>query len=461
VTERRRARWSITARLLAGVLGAVALAWLGAAALTYRDARREIDALLDAHLAQAAALLVAQASHELEEIETEHAPELYRYGRRVAFQVWERRGRDARLRLHSADAPNVPLSTAFDGFSDAEIEGRRWRVFSTRDRERRYVIHVGEERAARDRLAIAIGTNLLTPLVLALPLLGGLVWLGVRWGTRPLAALREQVVQRDPDNLAPLDVGDVPAEVAPLAESLDRLLARVHASVDSQRRFTADAAHELRTPIAAVRAHAEVAGGAATDAERRSALQSILAGCDRAAHAIDQLLTLARLDPGHVAAHDEGCDLREAAKHALADVAPIAVAKGVDVELTAGPPVILAGNPALLAILARNLVDNAVRYAAAGGVARVDIERDGATARLIVSDDGPGVATAEREALGQRFHRLGRTGETGAGLGLSIVKRIAELHGAAVRFSDGPGGRGLSVVVEFPASQSPERGKSR
>jgi two-component system sensor histidine kinase QseC len=370
----------------------------------------------------------------------------------VAFQVWELgEKRGERLRVHSTDAPNVRLSPQREGFSDVDVEGRRWRVFSTWARKRRYLIQVGEERAARDRLAASVGANVLQPIVLALPLLGVLVWLGVRWGTRPLAALRAQVVQRDPDNLAPLEVVDAPVEVAPLAESLNRLLARVRVSIEGERRFTADAAHELRTPVAAVRAHAEVARAASTEAERRAALDNILAGCDRAAHAIDQLLTLARLDPGHAGGHREPCDLREAAKRAVADVAPMAVARGVEVELTDGPPVTVAGNAGLLAIMARNLVDNAVRYSGPGGSARVEVVQDGAMPRLVVSDQGPGIAPADRPAMGQRFHRLASGSEAGAGLGLSIVRRIAELHGAAVHFEDGPGGRGLSVIVEFPS----------
>jgi two-component system sensor histidine kinase QseC len=440
-------------RLLAGVLGAVAAVWLATAAVSYRDARRQIDELLDAHLAQAAALLVAQLGHELEEgeIEADHTPELHPYGHRVAFQIWERDDRRGdRLRLHSADAPNVRLSPRVDGFSDVDVDGRLWRVFSTWAEKRRYLIQVGEERAARDRLAATIGANLLQPMVVALPLLGLLVWLGVRWGTRPLAALRAQVVQRDPDNLAPLQIVNPPAEVAPLAEALNRLLARVRASIDGERRFTADAAHELRTPVAAVRAHAEVARAALSDAERRTALDSILVGCDRAAHAIDQLLTLARLEPAHAGERREPCDLREVAKQALADVAPMAVAKGVELELASGPPLMVAGHPSLLAILVRNLADNAVRYTPPGGGAHVTVVGDGASARLVVTDEGPGVAPADRPALGQRFHRLAGAGETGAGLGLSIVRRIAELHGATVRFDEGRGGRGLSVVVEFP-----------
>jgi two-component system sensor histidine kinase QseC len=439
----------VTSRLLVSVLGVVALVWLVTALYSYRDARREIDALLDAHLAQAAALLVAQASHELEDIEVEHAAALHPYGQKVAFQVWEH-GR--RLRVHSADAPDQPLSAQTDGFSDVESEGRPWRVFSTWADRRRILIQVGEERTARDRLATAMAVNLLTPLALALPVLGVLVWLAVRWGTRPLAMLRAQVVQRAPDNLAPLDVVDPPAEVAPLVLSLNRLLERVRASIESERRFTADAAHELRTPIAAVRAHAEVARAATEANERRAALDSLLAGCDRAAHAIDQLLTLARLDPGDPREHDESCDLRIVAKETLADLAPAAVSKGMDVELTPGPPAVVQGSRGLLGILIRNIVDNAVRHGVAGGTIRVDVLRDSGTVRLVVTDEGPGIPAAHRQALGERFYRVPGSQEPGTGLGLSIVRRIAQLHRAGVEFRDGPGGRGLSVVVEFPAA---------
>jgi two-component system sensor histidine kinase QseC len=436
-------------RLLAGVLAAVAVIWLVTAVVSYLDARRELDELLDAHLVQAAALLVAQASHELEEIEMEHAPNVHRYGQRVVFQIWER-GRV--LRLHSADAPNERLSERLEGFSDADVGGRRWRVFSTWGRKQRFLIQVGEERAARERLAATIGMNFLKPMVVALPLLGLLVWLGIRWGTRPLASLGAQVMQRDPSNLAPLEVRSPPAEVVPLVANLNRLLERVRVSIESERRFTADAAHELRTPIAAVRAHAEVARAATAESERRAALDSIVAGCDRAAHAVEQLLTLARLDPGESVSRSEACDLRHVAKQVLADVAPMAVAKGIELELVEGPPVVVAGTPALLAILIRNVVDNAVRYSAAGGSARVEVVREGAIGRLVVSDQGPGIAPADRAGLGQRFHRLPGSRESGTGLGLSIVERIADLHHGTVRFADGPGGRGLAVIVTLPCA---------
>jgi two-component system sensor histidine kinase QseC len=435
-------------RLLAGVLGAVAAIWLATALVSYRDARREIDELLDAHLAQAASLLVAQAGHELEEIETEHAPELHRYGQRVAFQIWER-GRV--LRLHSADAPNTLLSGSLDGFSAVERDGRPWRVFSSWTQGRRFLIQVGEERAARDRVAAAIGMNLTMPMLLALPLLGLLIWLAIRWGMRPLAALGAQIAQRDPHNLAPLEVAAPSAELAPLIASLNRLLERVRGSIEGERRFTADAAHELRTPIAAVRAQAEVARAATAADERRTALDKILAGCDRAARAVEQLLTLARLDPESRGGDHEPCDLREVARAVLAEMAPTALGNRIEVELAEGPSVGVRGNPGLLTILIHNLVDNAARHSPPGGVVRVEATRTGPIARLVVSDQGPGIAPADRPKLGQRFLRLPRARGEGSGLGLSIVKRIAELHEARVDFTDAPGERGLSVVVELAA----------
>jgi len=258
-------------------------------------------------------------------------------------------------------------------------------------------------------------------------------------------------MRRDPDNLAPLDVADPPAEVAPLVVSLNRLLERVRASIESERRFTADAAHELRTPVAAVRAHAEVARAATDEAERRAALDSIIAGCGRAAHAIDQLLTLARLDPADAGGRHGPCDLRAVAREVLANLAPTAVARGVEVALTPGTAATVPGDRGLLGVLVRNIVDNAVRYSAPGDAVDVDVVPDGASVRLVVTDQGPGVPAADRPALGRRFSRLPGSRDTGTGLGLSIVKRIAELHRATVDFRDGTGGRGLTVVVAFPA----------
>ena len=443
--------YSLGRRLIAALLGAVALVWLATAAYTYFEARHDVDRLLDAHLAQSASLLVAQVGHELEEIELEHAPRLNEQGRhgnerarRVAFQIWER---GTVLRLHSANAPAERLSPREEGFSSARLDGRRWRVFSTWDARHRYLVQVGERDEPRREIAAGIAAGLLLPLAVALPLLGLFIWLSVRRALAPLGRLAGDVGRREAGDFTPLSAGGAPVEVAPLVRGLNTLLERVGRLVENERRFTADAAHELRTPLAALKTQAQVARAATADAARQHALDSVLAGCDRATRLVEQLLTLARLDPEQAGTPTGRCDLAAVARQVLAELAPAALARKVELELAAAGASEVEAQPALLAVLLRNLVDNAVRYSGRGTTVRVEVSG----ARLSVLDQGPGVAPQERARLGQRFYRIVGSGEEGSGLGLSIVRRIAELHGAELSFADGPGGRGLRVDVRFPA----------
>ena len=266
---------SLRNRLLALVLGGVAVAWIGAAVFAYRDARHETDELLDGYLAQSAALIVTQAGGDLDDLEVAHAPQLHRYARRVAFQIWD----DGKtLRTHTANAPDRRLSPRTEGFDEVEVNGQTWRVFSSYDPQRKILVQVGEVLSARDAIAGAVAQGLAAPLIVALPVLGVLLWIAVTLGLAPLRAMGRAVALRDPANLAPLDVGSPPREVAPLVVSLNSLFERVRASMEHERRFTADAAHELRTPVAALRAQAEVALAAADEAQRRHALEGVIAG---------------------------------------------------------------------------------------------------------------------------------------------------------------------------------------
>ncbi|MCC7217016.1 MAG: sensor histidine kinase N-terminal domain-containing protein [Burkholderiales bacterium] len=449
-------RASVRRTLLVAVLAAVAVTWLATAVVSYFDARHELDELLDAHLAQSASLLVAQAGRESEAIDLEHSPELHRYGRRVVFQFWEN---GTVLRLHSASAPNTRLSARTEGFSDVEIDGRAWRVFSGWDADRRYLVQVGERRAAREEIVAKIAKNLLWPLAVALPVLGLLVWLGIARALRPLRLVSRQVERRAPDNLAELDVSGAPAEVAPLVHGLNRLFGRVRASMESERRFTADAAHELRTPLAALRAQAQVARGAGTATERDRALANVIAGCDRAAHLVDQLLTLARLEPEGLRPEHARCDLAELAREAVADVVPQALARTIDVDLAAEAPVAVRGDGRLLRILLRNVLDNAIRYSPAATAIHVRVGRRDGSAFVSVADEGPGVPREQRARLGQRFFRMQEAQAPGSGLGLSIALRIAEVHGAVLAFDAASNAGGLVVTLTFAhAAQEDARG---
>ena len=438
---------SLRRRLLVLLLAAVAAAWAAVALLTYHDAQREIDQLLDAHLEQAARLLVAQSGHEIEELDLDDDEAGSRYSTAVAFQVW-RRGEI--LDLRSANAPAVRLSPSEQGFSDALLDGKHWRVFSAWGEDRKLLVQVGEDHATRDRIARGIALNTLLPLLVALPLLAVAVWWVVTRGLRPLRALGDELAGRGPQDLEPVPLRGLPEEVAPVVERLNRLLARIQDSLASERRFTSHAAHELRTPIAAIRAQAEVARSAADAGQRQAALDHAIEACDRASRLMDQLLLLARADETQLDARREPCDLQALAERLLADLAPAAMHAGNSVALEAQGPLRVAGDAALLEAALRNLVDNAIRHATPGTEVRVKLAVDGNRALVAVEDDGPGVSAQDLARLGQRFYRAADARGAGSGLGLSIVARIVALHGGDVRFAPGARGRGLSVELRLP-----------
>lgn len=439
--------YSLRGRLLFLLLGAFAVAWTATALVSYFDARHEISELFDAQLASAAALMLAQVRHDADELELPERPESHRYQRRLLFQVFDERGR---MVLRSAGAPLTPLAASLEGFGDRDYDGVRWRVYGVADRENGVRVLVAERIDVRGELATHVALNVLNPLLYAVPVVALLIWLAVGRGLRPLERLARAVEQRSPGTLASLDAPDAPMEVAPLVGALNRLLARIGVALAKERRFTDDAAHELRTPLAAIKTQAQVAQAARDDAERGRALAQVVRGADRAAHLAEQLLVLARLDPEGTEPPSVRVDLRQVAADAISQLASDALVKSVDIAVDDAGPAEVAGDAALLAALARNLVDNAVRYTPAGGRVRVRTGIEGGSAVLEVVDSGPGIPAAERERVQERFYRILGTGEEGSGLGLSIARRICELHGARLALEDGPGGVGLRAQVSFP-----------
>ncbi|MBI3149644.1 MAG: sensor histidine kinase N-terminal domain-containing protein [Betaproteobacteria bacterium] len=451
---------SLRRRLLFLLTGTVLVAWLATALFTYFDARQEIGELLDAHLAQSAGLIAAQLEHEIEHDAHDDLPRRYRHERKIAFQVWDRQGR---LLLHSAQAPRTRLLEAREGFGDIVLEGHRWRSFSRWDEGHRFVVQVAEQYEVRDELAQSVAGHLLHPLYVALPVLALLIWLAVGAGLAPLAGLAREVARRAPENLAPLAASNVPQEVSPLLFALNQLFERLKLAREQERRFTADAAHELRTPLAGVKTQAQVALAAKSEAERSHALAKVLAGTDRAAHLVEQLLVLARLDPQATIAPDRQVELHALAQQAAAEIAPLAASKDIELELAPGEPVQTVGDALLLTVLLRNLLDNAVRYTPKGGWVRVTVAGSSDGPQLTVADNGPGIPEADRARVFDRFHRGLGSGEEGSGLGLSIVRRIADLHGAEIALDSGEEGRGLRVRLRFhrspqrPAANAPPR----
>ncbi len=440
-------RYSLRRRLLTLLLASVVVAWAATTLLTYNHAHHELDELLDAHLARSARLLLAQEGDELEEIRIGESADAGPYGQEVVLQVW-REGRV--LALRSAGAPDARLSPVETGFSDATVAGRNWRVFSGWDVERQVLVQVAEDHALRERLLAHYTLSGLPALLFGVPLLGVLVWLVVGAAVRPLAHLGNEVSRRGPGDLRPLPDAGVPMEVNPLVERLNALFARISASMQAERRFTSHAAHELRTPIAAIRAQAEVARDSVDSTARENALAHVIEGCDRAARLVDQMLLLARIDERASQDGPATSRLDQAAARVIADLAPAALGNGVALELATDQSVSVAVDGALLDVLLRNLLDNAVRHGGPPGPVTVRCTGGADGALLEVADDGPGVDEAELAQLGRRFYRASSAQGPGSGLGLSIVQRIAEGCGGTVRYRRGIAGRGLVVEVMLP-----------
>lgn len=444
-----RPQRSLQGHLLSLVLGTVVIVWLVTALLTWRDVRHELDELLDGHLAQAAAVLVVQQAQELDDdADSVDAPSLHRYAPKVAFQVFH----EGRLMLRSANAPVEPLLTPGDsfktGFADVQIDGKQWRVFATHGAENDVQVYVGEELESRTSILSAVLRGTLYPMAVALPLLALVLWWAVRSSLQPLHQLGNTLSQRRPDALKALELEGVPSEMTPMVQALNGLFERIEVLLESERRFTADASHELRTPIAAIRAQAQVALGEAEDAPRRNALRNTLLGCDRAIHLVEQLLTLSRLDAS-AAPPMVRLDLTALARQVVAETAAPAITKRQVLEFDGPAPCPVQGNEALLSILIRNLVDNAVRYSPTAASIQISVHAAQGQVTLTVQDSGPGLSDADLARLGERFFRVTGNTEPGSGLGWSIVQRIAAVHRVAVTVERSAALGGLSVSLNL------------
>ena len=438
-------RTSLRWRLFSLLAMSVLLAWIATAFFTYLDTRREISTMLDERLMHTAERVLQQ----LEADDTDHHPAgpLSDYTH-TALQVW----RNGTLLMQSSTAPTVPLGTQQVGLQNMLLQGVHYRTYSLWDAREQLNVRVAERYDLRDELAESVARHLLHPLYFAVPGLGVLIWLAVSAGLTPLSRFANEVKQRQPDKLDPLELSDTPREVLPLQNALNSLFKRLQDSLEYERRFTADAAHELRTPLAAIKTQAQVAC-AATDAEQRQqALGKVILGADRAAHLIDQLLVLAQLDPEHCLIGPQQVQLATLVRDSIAQHAPAAIRKAVDLGFTAEDDGLIHGDSTLLAILVRNLIDNAIRYTPGNGQVDIQLQRHNNRVVLQIADSGPGIAAADLERITSRFYRVLGSGEDGSGLGLSIVQRIAKLHDAQLTFANSASATGLVVRVSFTAA---------
>jgi len=438
-------RRELVAWLSVGLLAAIVVA----AIATYLRAREEANDIFDYQLKQMASSLTGVPIAGT-------LPGSAASADALVVQVWDRNGVEVYL-----SQPRQPLPRDANlGFSTVRADGVDWRVFSIPARGQ--IVQVAQPLRARRELAASMAFRTIVPLLAVVPFLGIFVWFGITRGLRPLDRVAVAVGERSPAALLPLPESGLPVEVAPLVNALNGLLERLDRALGAQRAFIADAAHELRTPLTALHLQVQIAERAADDSERASALVELRSGLERATHLVEQLLTLAREEPGVNERPFAPVNLTELARHVVAEYAGIAAARRVDLgmatkERPAGDAIV-SGDAAGLRALVSNLIDNAVRYTPAEGRVDVSVQLEGDDVALAVRDSGPGIPADERERVFDRFYRMPdavAAGATGSGLGLAIVKRVAERHGAAITLGPGLGsahGEGLGVTVRIGRS---------
>jgi len=487
---------SIRSRTLALVLGVLCIALTLISWRSYSDAQHEIEELFDAYLAHASRLLEGMVGSDLSpatrlalqealdaalqgghEVDESAAPlDGHRYETKLAFVVLDNRGRPL---LRSASAPPALLERLLEqlpgngsrpvageqeplsvlapqliGYHTVSVDENYWRVFLRQDLADRHWILVAEREDVRGELVGSITLRSLLPDLIGLPLLALLVWSAIGLGLRPLEQVVRLIKARDAENLAPLTLAPLPQELEPMVAALNRLLQQVTTLLEREKRFLADAAHELRTPLAVLRIHAQNALEAPEASDRAAALQQLGSGVDRATRVVTQLLTLARLEPDALQRSMLVLDLAPYVREELAELIPLALEREQELSLDydeAADYRLRADAPSLGTLL-QNLVGNAVQYTPHGGQVAVSLQAEAQRICLRVADSGPGVPTEQRDQLFRRFYRQG-VGQ-GAGLGLSIVQRIVELHRGEIRLGEAPLG-GLEVAVWLPRNLPP------
>jgi signal transduction histidine kinase len=428
---------SIRRKLLVALLSALLLVGLASSGATWLAARKEANDQFDYQLRQMALSLRDQTLQS-------PAAFLGAWDYDFIVQVWSPRGD-----LVYLSSEGIVLPPSDSGFQTVRVRGEDWRIFTLSQLDK--TIQVAAPVSLRQDRASAMALRILVPVAAAIPLFAFLIWLLVGYELRPLEAIARAIRRRAPASLEPLPARGLPEEVQPLVGELNALLARLGEAIETQKRFTADAAHELRSPLTALQLQIELLERAQSAEERREALEALRAGTQRAARLVEQLLTMARLEPDAAGEPPAAVDLAEIAVGVGADLEPLAEAKGIELRLGRIEAARVSGQAHALRTLVRNLVDNAIRYTPPGGRVMLEVGHDGADVLLLVSDTGPGIPPGERTRVLDRFYRLPDAAAEGSGLGLAIVKQIADAHGAQLSLGEADHGRGLRVTVRFAA----------
>jgi len=441
---------SLRGRLLWFLLAAITLAAVAQATIAYRTALHDADQIFDYHMQQMALSLRSGTPLSNDEARARLEAESSASGNDdMVVQMWSP---DGVQMFHSVSRARLPQRAVL-GFSNVRANGTTYRVFSIQTSNQ--TVQVAQDLAVRRNMAGNLALRTLGPIAVMMPILMLVVWWVVSGSLQPVARVRSQVASRQADDLSPVSDTGLPDEVRPLVQELNLLFGRVKTAFEAQQHFVADAAHELRTPLAALRLQAQSLDRADNPEARRVAVGRLTAGIDRATRLVEQLLVLARQEATAAeGAVSRPVDLADLARRTVADLAGVAAAKGVDLGVQQADPATVEGQPDALQILLRNLVDNAVKYTPPGGTVDISVQHEGAGIVVQVEDSGPGIPPEERERVFDRFYRVAGSEAAGSGLGLAIIKAIAERHGATLSLDASARLGGLKAVVTF---NSPSR----
>jgi two-component system sensor histidine kinase QseC len=370
--------------------------------------------------------------------------QIHEYENKIAFQIWK----SDRLILHSKNAPTFPM-TSNAGYSDGQIEGVLWRFLLRRDEASGMSVIVAEEYAVRQELVTQITLQQFWPIIIVIPLLILLVQFSVNSGLRPLIELAQQIKNRGVNQLDPISMEHVPNEMETTISNINNLLRKLQDARDSERQFTSDASHELRTPLAALKAQAQVAQRTKKDDVRSHALEKVIEGVERSSQLVEQLLTLTRLEPDSLDGEFEVIEVSRNVQESTAQIAHLALEREIEISLNLDEKLQINGIATLLSSLVSNLLKNALIYTPKGGSVVVSVYGDDGDVYINVSDTGPGIADVIKGRVFDRFYRVPGSEQVGSGLGLSIVKRITEIHSWAIDIGTADAG-GASITVKMP-----------
>jgi len=433
---------SLRGRLLWFLLAAITMAAVAQAMIAYRSALYDADQIFDYHMQQMALSLRSGAPMA----NSTAGPVTDAENNDLVVQVWTPDGVQVFRSLSRAALPQ----RAVLGFSNVKANGTTYRIFSVQTANQ--TVQVAQDMAVRQRMAGTLALRTVGPIAVMAPVLMLVVWWVVSGSLAPVSRVRRQVAARQADDLSPVSENGLPDEVRPLVHELNLLFGRVRTAFDAQQHFVADAAHELRSPLAALKLQILSLERAQDDAARAVAVGRLTAGIERATRLVEQLLVLARQEASDAnEVKLAPVALADLVKRTLGDMAGTAAARQIDLGLHHADDVNVAGQPDALVILLRNLVDNAIKYTPAGGTVDMEVRRSAAGVTLAVEDSGPGISPEERERVFSRFYRVPGSEAGGSGLGLAIIKSIAERHGAALTLESSERLGGLRVRVDFPA----------